>query len=319
MGEVFATATGAAGLASLGIQTFDGIISLRSLFERIADAPKRARDLFSELNSLANILKDIDAPDPSQEDHIHSAGLRDAIIRCSELQTELKVLLAPVLCKSRSSPIPISWRDISFAIKDKHVEDLISRIERVKASITLAVPIQYVHTNSARSENVTVEVLASTDPTTPCAKQPQPALGPDSLQEGTSHIHSSVIKQKPKQSPLTTSVTLNMLFGKLTIATNKASDKNAPSEDEPAVTRYQFTFASIISNRSIAMLVKSLSYGRVRRVLSSARLVPDTSLIFKLCEIGDTLGVQQLIADGEASPFDTTRTGQTPLLVRTLL
>jgi len=50
---------------------------------------------------------------------------------------------------------------------------------------------------------------------------------------------------------------------------------------------------------------------------NTIRKQPTDSQIFKLCKIGDTLGVRELLSYGRASVFDVDDTGATPLHVRT--
>ena len=58
--------------------------------------------------------------------------------------------------------------------------------------------------------------------------------------------------------------------------------------------------------------------GRVERKLKFSPLVAPGAEIFRLCALGDVLGVMKLIDAREASPNDVTYEGVTPLIVSVL-
>jgi hypothetical protein len=80
-------------------------------------------------------------------------------------------------------------------------------------------------------------------------------------------------------------------------------------------TRVQFHFADWFLRWGINIAI-GRELGQVKVVMRPYHTVPTDSAIFKACALGDDQTVARLIRDGEASPFDITEQGITPLHVR---
>ena len=80
-------------------------------------------------------------------------------------------------------------------------------------------------------------------------------------------------------------------------------------------TEVHFRFADWFLTWGIKIAIDR-EFGSFNKTIRPHRLVPADSAIFQACALGDDQVVARLIGEGQASPFDTTSKGITPLLVR---
>jgi hypothetical protein len=86
----------------------------------------------------------------------------------------------------------------------------------------------------------------------------------------------------------------------------------------PEDVRVEFRFAEWFLAWGVNIATRRES-GLFNIAIRTYRVIPADSAIFKACAIGDDEVVTRLIQEGQASPFDMTSEGITPLHVRDIL
>lgn len=103
----------------------------------------------------------------------------------------------------------------------------------------------------------------------------------------------------------------NLIIGKLVTYEILTNDKDAASSSSPS-SETRFLFASWLSNTGLGMITRSAGT-QVHRTLTTYNFVDPKAAIFKACATGDDMLLQQLVDNRDASPFDVTCDGVTPL------
>lgn len=301
MAEVVGLVSAGAGLASLALQLMETAIKLKALVHAYKDAPQTLESLVFEIETFSLILLELER---DRQAHDTSAG--DLIARCVLLcQWGVERVRTSINRLERIIRRGKLFGQLVTALEGKEVFQIFQELERAKSTLGLA---HGIYLESRRKKDSHQSLSASMD------------------MRGMMVQQQSIIESQTRDirelrndfRRLATTVTATDISR--TIADRQASkrccrrstmtDKSFRAGEKPPVLKIS---AWLISK------IWQISLGKTHAgwdlKLRAWNVRPTNAHIFELCTQGDLLGVQRLIAAGEASYYDIDENGITLLNV----
>lgn len=138
MAEVFGIFTGAISVASLAIQIFDSIQQLREFCSSVRDAPEAISNVLEELEILGDTLLQIYQDQKLNRDSV-DPSIRRSLTYVDRVAGELQSIMTDLAKGMDGSKKKQKWGAIRVAMKKNSVKDLLTRLERSKSLLSIAI------------------------------------------------------------------------------------------------------------------------------------------------------------------------------------
>lgn len=288
MSGVLEAVASAAGLTSLAIQIVENIHKIQKFYSAVKNAPEETKSLVLELELLGSVLAEYSSQDAMES---LSSLQNEVSEQCRAALGTLYLITNEICigCGARRH----SWTSVKALMKRKKLEEILTKIERLKTTLILAHLQSLQSVCSARPKHLLIFSRPS-------------HMKRHALMEtnNTQHTESpSLIRAKQEWR-------VDLVIGVLA-----AFETIIPNKDNSSSTfEIRFTLARWISNSALGISTYFVG-SQMQRTLTVYTFVDHEAAIFKACAAGDDVLVQQLIDTGNASPFDVTNKGLTPLHV----
>ena len=138
MAEVFGVITGAISIGSLAIQIFDSIQELRKFCAAIQDAPESVGNVLEELEILGETLLHLYQDQKLGQDEL-DPSIRKSLMYVNRVGGELRNIMTD-LAKGMDGPRKKrKWGAICVVMKKSSINDLLTRLERSKSTLSIAI------------------------------------------------------------------------------------------------------------------------------------------------------------------------------------
>lgn len=295
---VFGVVTGGAGLVSLGLQLMDSAKRLKRMYNTIKDAPKSLDTLSFEVETMALSLHLLD----QQRQRLGPNSMEVVFERClavSQERTQEIQQIVDSLTRHMEKHARLRGK-VYFAFKDRDVEELLNRLEKVKSSLQMSYAMyqnEVAHNMLAHQgkmlQGIQMRLLMdNTDaapPSTPL--HPTTALAAASvatMDKARKSSHGNHIRVSLKSS-----IADWTLFG-ITVTKRRARRADASYR-----FRLCLPYWCRIWDTAITLTQYSLGFE-----LTTYNLVPLRSAIFYYCERGNLATMQELLQSGRARLLD---------------
>ncbi|ESZ93746.1 hypothetical protein SBOR_5883 [Sclerotinia borealis F-4128] len=279
-------ASSAVGIVSFAIQVADGIWKLQSFWHSVKDAPGDILDFLDELEITNLVLKEI-------EDKF---GNRIASPATKELDEDMQ------LRKKRGG--------IKAVFKKGIIEKMGNRLEKAKSSMMMA---QQNSTQSSNEQRHNEQMQNLRD-----NEQMQDQRHDESQQtaklfylETKNMMHSILVMTAATQQQMSNQHTMNLSNTSTTNDVTSISSHRATRilSKDPKVLKLGLPFFSGVW----AFCAYRQSYSGWTFTFRTYNIVDSYAPIMELAREGDVIGMQKLFQTRQASPFDVTSRGKTPL------
>jgi hypothetical protein len=308
--------SGGVGLVSLGIQLSESAVKLKRIFSTAKNAPQTiSRHIFS-LETMAIALQELERH--RRHDAHSGALLARCIMECRESTFQIQQLVDKM--EHYMTAYDRVGGKLYTVYKEREVKELFEDLERAKSSLELAYMI-YLAAEQRRRDQAHSDTLALHN-TLLSGLQAQVLAGNADISQRLTGLLQSLTVPQQAQLVVSDSHTAiasePMLTGEVEINMGETSSsrdhlkqcrrplpvRQVQRKNSKAHIRirlpsrlcsyiWEFAITSAQSRRSIH--------------LYTYNIVPQNSLIFRYCELGDVAAMQRLITSGEGSLLDTMR------------
>ncbi|KIW13196.1 hypothetical protein PV08_08383 [Exophiala spinifera] len=300
MAEVVGVIASGAAIVSLAREIFESVYKLQRLLTAIQDAPHELKTILEEIAIVTDILVQCsESPHTLPTDPKQHVARDPALLHCETACKHLHAIISEIEEGTRGSKWRSRWSSVVAVLKEKKIANLMARLERAKSTLALA---QVLRLQTLEQEKRGPKEGPCLTPTVQTPQLVSSSIG--IRQNGNKDVH------KPYSE-----THFHLGIGVLVVRQSKTTRAVPLSSLEGTTeTMVQFRFSDWFLRWGFKIAV-GREFGAFKTTIIPQRLVPEDSAIFQACALGDDEAVARLIREGKASPFDTTSSGVTPLLV----
>ncbi|KAH7409134.1 hypothetical protein BKA64DRAFT_388235 [Cadophora sp. MPI-SDFR-AT-0126] len=345
--EGLGAAASVIAVASLTLQLVESVRQLREFWQSVTEAPESVGEIARELQVLSTILAQIantTLPERPNE------NMKLALETCASQIEPLLSMTRQLIDHFRSnSTTKRKWAAIKSVFKAEKINQIRNAIERTKSTLLLAYQQHLVMMIAAgfREQQMWRDTMTHLVPGNCIQRNVVGVVESDISLSPIRGRLEEVDKQKihgieyccrgKKADIMSTSKSkirrpgtqigasytdISSIFGKFSLLSKRFSAQRTVSSDEEE-DRHQSEESYLTIRPALWLARFGLKYGiRVnffqspgswKHTLNTFRPVPDDSLIFEFCRLGNIEGVQLLLERGQASTWDTNSEDETPL------
>lgn len=294
----FGVAAGGAGLLSLAFQLGETAVKLRKIFSAVKNAPRTVSRLAFHLETMALALNQLEQ---YRQQYVHGGALlARCITECQEQTSEIQHLVEKMdQCMTKHEKL---GGRVYTAFKDREVKELLSELERAKSSLELACTM-YFATRQMQRDKAYMSALDRQGVLLSNMRAEVNSGNANTLQQ-LSLLLQSPTSLSPRSGTTTEGQDITNIKRNVTLQpdysplANKACRKG--NRDHKLINlRLRSWFC-----RRIWELAICRAHCRWSMHLSTYNVVPHDSVIFRYCEMGDIVRIQELVERGEGSLLD---------------
>jgi hypothetical protein len=308
--------SGGASLLSLGIQLGESAVKIKRIFYAAKNAPQTiSRHVFS-LETMALALQELEQ---HRRYDAHSGALLErCIMSCRESTFQIQQLVDKM--EHYMTAYDGVGGKLYAVYKEREVKELFEDLEKAKSSLELAYMI-YLAAEQRRRDQAHSETLALHNTLLSGLQMQVSAGNADISQRLTGLLQSLTVPQQGqlvvsdshaatgRQPTLTGEVEIDM--GETSSSGDYLKQRGRPLPVRQVLRKNSKAHIRIrLPSRLCSYIWEfAITSAQSRRSihLYTYNIVPQNSLIFRYCELGDVAAMQRLITSGEGSLLDTMR------------
>jgi len=262
------------GVVSLGVQLAESTRKVRRFYNAVKDAPERLADTIDEIESLSEILTEMEG-DRNSCNTVTGPKMQRCVATCREAVDRFSVYADHLERRMKRHRLRGSAK---FALKSESIEGVVSRLESSKSNLVLAYMLYRETMSDARESHMQMQVAKM-------QTQLQTLLDSNALL--VQHV----------SSPSSRCV---LLTETPEVSRQKPNGRS---------TTFRLRTPSWLSLTIWEIHLKRATAGWTIS-FRTYNTVPHDAAIFKACEHGDIKRMRELFDSGFASPFDENEFGK---------